>query len=384
MIESIPTKRVLLNERVYCRYGVAPDDGGGWAPCKAPGYCRATPKLADAAAHMTNCPCRTYRDVPTPGLVVEGAGMVVSASVDKTMLVWRLSDGQRVRKIQSAMVLGVHPLPGVGRVCTAELDGIARVWDILRGRSEWWLKGHDDWVTAVARLPCGRLATASDDGTLRVWSYGGTEGPVYSNPQSRGGSYRLGTCEYILGGRDGDNGHEDRVLCVAPFGPDRLLSGSDDRTLKVWRLLGDRKFVVEHTYEGHDGSVKGVVDLGEDRILSVSADTTMRVWKDGQCLREVEAHANHIKGVCRVGPEHVVTASSDNTIKVWRLPDLEEVRTIVGHKDTVRTLAAIGDQRFVSSSADMTCRVWRLHDGVCERVLEGHTGYVGGVCYLPP
>mmetsp|Transcript_58680 Transcript_58680/g.187132 ORF Transcript_58680/g.187132 Transcript_58680/m.187132 type:complete len:111 (-) Transcript_58680:83-415(-) len=110
----------------------------------------------------------------------------------------------------------------------------------------------------------------------------------------------------------------------------------------------------------------------------------MRVWKDGQCLREVEAHANHIKGVCRVGPEHVVTASSDNTIKVWRLPDLEEVRTIVGHKDTVRTLAAIGDQRFVSSSADMTCRVWRLHDGVCERVLEGHTGYVGGVCYLPP
>ncbi|MCP5352246.1 MAG: hypothetical protein H6926_03530 [Chromatiales bacterium] len=34
------------------------------------------------------------------------------------------------------------------------------------------LEGHSDWVRAVAALPDGRLVSASDDQTLRIWAPG--------------------------------------------------------------------------------------------------------------------------------------------------------------------------------------------------------------------
>lgn len=59
------------------------------------------------------------------------------------------------------------------RVATASGDGTARVWDLGASNpsaAPVVLKGHEDTVTAIAWSSDGRVATASEDGTARVWT----------------------------------------------------------------------------------------------------------------------------------------------------------------------------------------------------------------------
>jgi hypothetical protein len=57
-----------------------------------------------------------------------------------------------------------------GRVATAGDDGTARLWDAESGKPLAVLQGHTGPVLSVAFSPDGgRLATASDDKTARLW-----------------------------------------------------------------------------------------------------------------------------------------------------------------------------------------------------------------------
>jgi WD40 repeat protein len=61
-------------------------------------------------------------------------------------------------------------LPGVTRVVTASWDKSAIIWDIATGLQVGKLLGHDDEIHSVALSPDGNeLATASDDKTARIW-----------------------------------------------------------------------------------------------------------------------------------------------------------------------------------------------------------------------
>jgi hypothetical protein len=67
-------------------------------------------------------------------------------------------------------VLSVAFSPDGGRLATASWDGTARVWDAASGRQLALLQGHTSRVDRVVFGPDGaRLATASADGTVRLW-----------------------------------------------------------------------------------------------------------------------------------------------------------------------------------------------------------------------
>jgi len=118
------------------------------------------------------------------------------------------------------------------------LPRVQRDWSSL----EQTLEGHSDPVKSVAFSHDGsRLASGSDDCTVRVWNVA------------------TGQVEQTLG-HSGD-GHSGRVNSVA-FSHDgsRLASGSDDRTVRVWNVATGQ---VEQTLEGHSGSVNSVISLSD-------------------------------------------------------------------------------------------------------------------------
>ena len=86
------------------------------------------------------------------------------------------------------------------------------------------------------------------------------------------------------------------------------------------------------------------------RVVSGSLDKTLKVWdvETGECVTTLKGHSGCVNGVA-VFPDarRVVTASTDKTLKLWGvapvsvdLSKLALVRTLKGHSDQVRCAAS--------------------------------------------
>jgi WD40 repeat protein len=107
------------------------------------------------------------------------------------------------------------------------------------------------------------------------------------------------------------------------------VSGSDDRTVRVWDLYQGRCTAV---LEGHTGGVRGVALSADGRAaVSGSADQTVRVWDlaGGRCTAVLEGHTGPVFDVALSSDGRTaVSGSSDQTVRVW---DLAQGRCTATH-----------------------------------------------------
>ncbi|WP_437916839.1 AAA family ATPase [Sorangium sp. So ce302] len=182
------------------------------------------------------------------------------------------------------------------------------------------------------------------------------------------------------------HGHSGRVnaCAISPDGQ-RIVSASDDRTLKVWDL-GTGKLL--STLEGHVWSVNAcAISPDGQRIVSASNDKTLKVWDlgTGKLLSTLEGHSDSVKS-CVISPDgqRIASASNDKTLKAWDLATGQSLSTLVGHAYVVKSCAISPDgQRIVSASNDKTLKVWDLATGQSLYTLEGHSDSVN-VCAISP
>mmetsp|Transcript_4536 Transcript_4536/g.6255 ORF Transcript_4536/g.6255 Transcript_4536/m.6255 type:complete len:651 (+) Transcript_4536:175-2127(+) len=200
------------------------------------------------------------------------------------------------------------------------------------------------------------------------------------------------------------HGHGGPVWCLEfDLEADRLVSGSYDKTLKIWELGSGRCL---RTLRGHDGWVSCLALLREDRrIVSGSWDNTIRVWDEStganllamqtglmnalHCLRwddrrqlvgvgcrhrqlqlydlgqgvQVGACTGHLKEVSALHMGDIwVTGSADSTVKLWD-PETQTCElTLRGHSHTVMAVQHDGNFRVVSGSYDRTIKLWDIRN----------------------
>jgi WD40 repeat protein/serine/threonine protein kinase len=163
------------------------------------------------------------------------------------------------------------------------------------------------------------------------------------------------------------------------------VSGSKDRTLKVWDVPSGRCL---HTLRGHEGSVWSVWLSDDGRhALSSSQDQTVKLWDvaAGRCLRTLHGHKGAVWSVCRTADgRYAWSASWDGTVRLWEAATGRCLRTLRAHEAEVNRVALSPDERqLVSASWDGTLAVWEAATGRCCRRLRGHGGPVWSACWSP-
>lgn len=194
-----------------------------------------------------------------------------------------------------------------------------------------------------------------------------------------------GSCQLVL------MGHSDVVLsCCGLPNVDLVASGSKDNSIRIWRLTpsntGKSAGECERELVGHTGPVLGLLALPyapggdkSERLMSCSYDSTLRLWARATTglwgLQKVyEGHTGRVNGLTCLDPDRVVSASEDKTLRLWRLSTGACESVMDGHTGEVKTVTSlgVGNTRVVSGSFDCTVRCWRVADGGCEWTLKGH------------
>ncbi|KAJ7143935.1 WD40-repeat-containing domain protein [Mycena epipterygia] len=176
------------------------------------------------------------------------------------------------------------------RLASGSDDKTIRVWNVSTGEKERTFSGHSAWVRSVIFSPNGsRIASGSDDGTIRIWNVSTGENQLKLTAPS------------------------DWMRSVA-FSLDGLyVSGTSQDTTRMWNLqTGDLKEEIRHDMLGPSGLRmstniywnyrQGVLSLGQEGeqpiLQSPSGETGNRLWIWPDYRREISCSATNGTRVC--------------------------------------------------------------------------------------
>jgi len=176
------------------------------------------------------------------------------------------------------------------------------------------------------------------------------------------------------------------VCCIAPNGRWYIACG-DDFKIKIWetRSMRDSKIAVAELV-GHTAKVTAcVISRDSKLIVSGSLDKTSKVWriKDPKHVQQPEllytlnGHTEGILDVCiSEDVKYVVTASQDKTLRIWDTRNGEIYKVLSGHKAAVNACALSSDGKLlVTASEDSSLKLWTVTDNKEPRSFFGTNGY---------
>ncbi len=179
-------------------------------------------------------------------------------------------------------------------------------------------------------------------------------------------------------------GHKDNVLSVAwDHESKHLASGSDDKTVRIWKASSGKALRV---LQGHTRSVSSVAwDHESKRLASGSLDSTVRLWEasSGKALRVLQGHTDSVNSVAwDHESKRLASGSRDKTVRLWEASSGKALRVLQGHTHSVSSVAWDHEsKRLASGSWDNTVRLWEASSGKELCVLQGHTRLVTSVAW---
>ncbi|WP_433261263.1 hypothetical protein ACQPZF_26330 [Actinosynnema sp. CS-041913] len=285
------------------------------------------------------------------------------------------------------------------------------------------LTGHTDNLYDVAHGPDGRtLATASNDGTTRLWHVADAHRPkalatIATGPDPvHGAAFGAGGAVLATAGEDrmirlwdvtepGSpvglatvSGHTDTVTSVVFSTNGTLLASTGaDRTVRLFDVTDPRNPRPLAVLGGSTEPVMAVTLSLDGRTLAAAGGRTPpRLWDISDPARPgpPEILDSHGEVVLRLAfsPDGrtLAVGQGDHTARLWDVSDVADPReraTLEGHTDSVRSVAFSPDGRTLATAGyDRTVRLWRLDGSPTATelmTLTGHTSVVATARFSP-
>lgn len=189
-------------------------------------------------------------------------------------------------------------------------------------------------------------------------------------------------------------GHTNIInsCCGVRRGPEMLVSGSDDNTIKFWDTR--KKFAVNTLDNGYQVTAVCFNDTSE-HIISGGIDNTIKIWdaRKNEVLLELKGHTDTITGLA-LSPDgsYVLSNSMDNTLRIWDIrpysPQERCLKIFTGHqhnfeKNLLRCAWSPDSNRVSCGSADRFVYIYDVPNRQILYKLPGHNGSVNDVAFHP-
>lgn len=242
---------------------------------------------------------------------------IISASRDKSIIIWK------IERDQSADQYGVPSKR---------------------------LVGHNHFISDLALTIDSNkrlfILSGSWDGSLRLWDY------------EKGAS----TLRFVNHTRD--------VLSVAFSADNRqIVSGSRDRSIKVWNTLGQCKYTFTAKDNGHRDWVSCVrfsPSVQAPILVSAGWDKLVKVWdmQNLQCKFNLVGHEGYVNSVT-VSPDGTLCASGgkDGSAKLWDINEGKDLYSLETG-DVINALAFSPIRYWLVAATNSNIVVWDLQTKV--------------------
>jgi predicted 2-oxoglutarate/Fe(II)-dependent dioxygenase YbiX len=215
---------------------------------------------------------------------------LASVSRDRTLQIWDLKTRQRIRATvaHGAAVLTVATI-GKGRLATGAADHKIKVWS-KAGEELATIPAHTGWVWKIVRLTDSLMASASEDGSVKVWS---------------NETFDMLACL--------DGVQSLRSIAVSPNGIS-LATGDASGQLRVWKNLLGRPTLEAET-SAHDSAIRCVHFIDAETIATGGEDCRLKIWRD-RPLRVIyeTQHENFVTDFHALAPHRGASCSYDGRI----------------------------------------------------------------------
>ncbi|XP_054650928.1 autophagy-related protein 16-1 isoform X4 [Dunckerocampus dactyliophorus] len=256
--------------------------------------------------------------------------------------------------------------PGSRVLATGGMDRRVKLWEVISGRCEpkGALTGSNAGITSIEFDSAGSyLLAASNDFASRIWTLD---------------DYRL---------RHTLTGHSGKVLS-ARFLLDnaRIVSGSYDRTLKLWDLRS--KVCMKTVFTG--SSCNDIV-CTEQCVMSGHFDKKVRFWdiRAESIVRELELLGRVTSLDLNHDRTDLLTCSRDDVVKIvdLRTNAVRQTFSAQGFKcgaDWTRVTFSPDGNFVAGGSADGALYIWNVLTGKVDRTLDrNHNSAINSVSWSP-
>ncbi|GAM17644.1 hypothetical protein SAMD00019534_008190, partial [Acytostelium subglobosum LB1] len=197
------------------------------------------------------------------------------------------------------------------------------------------LSAHTEPVKVLLKIDEKRLASAGDDYIIYIWSI----------------ETGRNIMELI--------GHTNRVTCLLSLNGNILVSGSMDKSIKMWDLSkpvyneSSKSYYLEpiRTLLQHVETIKYLEKI-PGGFCSASIGDSLHLWfENGDYNRSIAKSSPCTNAILCVNNNYIVTAESTSPFLIaYRLNESLPPMTLGGHNGSVNCLLNISDKYFVSGS----------------------------------